>query len=905
MPLHLHLHSRSGEPDLQDLLAGDGETVIAARDEALLNERLLRLTANGTVWDVRAVTFAGLLAMLRERAGLGNPPSLDVIEFRSRLATALGGDPGAGRVPPLERAVRELRANRVTPHALRDLQRTAPSAALAELVPAYALTADLLVPDDALWLLAEAAEAITLGRVVIAGFDDFAPAQWAVLRALGRLNDVHVFVAYESDRYVFEARHARVAAWRADADRVLVHPPAGDVLERRLFEPGLADRLQAVDFHETAGSDVEHRVALGAVLDALRAGVPPAHVAVVAPRLADIVRPLAAIFAEAGIPFTYETRQPWTTAPIAAALLRLWLFACDEEGPNSVGHLVAWLRSPYSGALPEQVDEFEAIARRHAAGEPMTRGQALSRWDGEAIAPARALRRLGEGSLRGQAAYLVRIGHERLNLAVGDRMLPNRADLLDIAALGALGGLIDQLSDEEPTRRGRAAPGGLGALLADLTIPDRVHARNAVALLDAAQVRGRGFRHVVSFGLESGRFPTRPSSDPYLPPAVRAALGMPQRAPGTSEQRLRFHAVCVAASEQLTLIRRFADDDGRETAPSTFWNEARRLLPDATIARHGSSAAIANRTAREQERSLARERSASLPSVTSALARRSRVLGLGAGLSRDRFRVTELESYLNCAYGWFVGSLLRPQPLEPRFDAAEEGTFAHDVLEKALSELAGGGVGACTTATLDAYLAAVDDKLALVADDRRPFDAGRIYEAFCARLQGHLHLRLAEDAAREPRLRPAEFEVGFRDETVVPGAVLTGKSDRLDISADGRYVVAIDYKRSLATFDEKGKVKLQLPLYSEMAARQRGAESAGGIYVAIRNPAADGRIRDDIDAYGNAPDKWLLTPDAWRDRVEIAIAEAARAIAAIRAGAVPAPPTNPCPPYCNHKFVWR
>jgi len=26
---------------------------------------------------------------------------------------------------------------------------------------------------------------------------------------------------------------------------------------------------------------------------------------------------------------------------------------------------------------------------------------------------------------------------------------------------------------------------------------------------------------------------------------------------------------------------------------------------------------------------------------------------------------------------------------------------------------------------------------------------------------------------------------------------------------------------------------------------------------------------------------------------------------AIRAGAVPAPPTNPCPPYCNHKFVWR
>ena len=905
MPLTLHLHSRSGEPDLRSLLAEQGETVIAARDEALLNERLLRLTESGTVWDVRGVTFAGLLAMIRERAGLGDPPSLDVIAFRGRLADALGGDPGAGRVPPLERAVRELRANRVTPHALRELQRTAPSATIGELVPAYALTTDLPVPDDGIWLLAAAADTIALGRVVIAGFDDFAPAQWAVVRALAQMNDVHVLVAYEADRHVFEARHVRVAGWRADADSTLVHPSVGAVLERQLFESGVADNPAGVAFHETAGSDVEQRVALGAVLDALRAGVPPADVAVVAPRWADVVRPLAAVFTEAAVPFTYETRLPWTAAPIAAALLRLWLFACDEEGPGSVDRLVAWLRSPSSGAVPEQVDEFEAIARRREAGEPIGRGEALRRWDGEAIAPARALRRLGEGPLRPQAAYLVRLGHERLARATGERMLPSRADLLDIAALGALGGLIDQLTDEEPSRRGRAAPGGLGALLADLTIPDRVHARNAVALLDAAQVRGRSFRHVVCFGLESGRFPTRPASDPYLPGEIRDALGIPRRAPGTSEQRLRFHAVCAAASERLTLIRRFADDDGRETAPSAFWNEARRLLANTPVARQGSSAAIAGRTSREQERALARDRIAALPSVGDALARRSRVLGLAPGLTRDRFRVTELEGYLNCAYGWFVGSLLNPQPLEPRFDAAEEGTFAHDVLEQALSALAENDVGACTSGTLTAYLTAVDGRLAIVADERRPFDAGRSYEAFCARLRGHLRRRLAEDAAREPRLRPTYFEDSFKDQTVVPGATLTGKSDRLDVSADGRYIVAIDYKRSTASFDEKGRAKLQLPLYAEMAARLHGAESAGGIYVAIRNKTADGRIRDDIDAYGNPPARWLLTAEEWRERVETAIAAAAGAIDEIRAGTILPPPFKECPPYCDHRLVWR
>src|SRR5205823_6426497 len=87
------------------------------------------------------------------------------------------------------------------------------------------------------------------------------------------------------------------------------------------------------------------------------------------------------------------------------------------------------------------------------------------------------------------------------------------------------------------------------------------------------------FRHLILLGLEEGTLPAGPHADPYRSDALRGPGGLlPPRPPGTSEARLRFHATCAAARELLVLVRRYADDDGRELAPSPYWVEVRRLL---------------------------------------------------------------------------------------------------------------------------------------------------------------------------------------------------------------------------------------------------------------------------------------------------------------------------------------
>lgn len=887
VPLRLELHARSAPPPLPT--AG----LIVARDDAILAESMTQASAGGTAFGLRGATLAGLCAIVRQAGNLPDPEPADGLGLRAILADVLGGEPGAGRVPPLERAVRELRAGFVPVAGLRDV-------VAEDLASAVERTATIELPEDALWDVADAACDIDIGTVTVVGFDDLSPGQWALLRGLATRNTVSVHLPYEDGREVFAARRARAAGWCAAADNAVAYPPtAVPRLERLLFTETVTTATDDVRLLEAAGSDVERRLALGAVLEALVEGVPPEEIAVVVPRLSGSVSLLAPVFSEAGIAVSYETWVPWTSSPLAHALVSLWSFACDETSPAGVAHLVAWLRSPYGAADSQEVDTFEAAA--YSLAEPYTRGQMLARWEGEAILPARALRRIV--GLRAQVGYLVRIGHERLEASVAraGRTVPDAADLLDLAALGALGGLVDQLPDvlDPPERRGRGAPGGLGAFLADLTIPQRVSVPGSVSLLDAGQVRGRRFRHVVCLGLESGVFPARPAPDPYLPDDVRTTLGLPPRAPGTSEAHLRFHAICAAAGERLTLVRRFADDDGREVAPSVFWLEVRRLCGELEAERHGSTAAIATRTSREQERSLARIREASIPSVAAALSRRTRHVGMPA-FDRDSFRVTELEEYLNCGYRWFVHSVLNPVPFEPRFDAAEEGSFGHDVLERVYKSMPG---EACRPETLARYHAAIDTALVEVATERRPVGAGRPYVAFCERLRRHLHRRLQEEADRGPRLVPARFEEKLSSRLVVDGAEVRGKSDRIDVSPDHRFVMAIDYKRSGALFTKAGT--LQLPLYAEMAAEQLGAESAGGVYLAITNPKADGRMRSDARAYAQPGKSWEVTPEEWRVFVETARQLAAEAIEGIRAGRIAAPPANGCASWCGHGAVWR
>jgi RecB family exonuclease len=907
MPLTLHTGARSSTLD-DDLLATWRERGghLVCRDEGVARQAAAGALVAGPIWDATAGTFAHLFARTRARAGLPEADRRDGLALRCAIAEALD-PPGAGHVAPVERLVLELRAHDVAPADFAAAV-AGRGAALETAARVFAAVAGIPSPDAPEWETARAAGEVDVGGpVFLVGFDDYPPLEWTLLCALAARNDVHASLAYEPDRTVFAARHERAAAWRAQADAVVEHTGGGDGLEGHLFERAqpVGSRV-ATTWLEAAGTQLLCRLAVDSTLAALHAGIPAAEIAIVVPRLSELATPLLQALAEGGIEPRCALRLPFAASPLGRGLLNLWAFACEDEdadGPEPLRRLLAWLRTPYSGADQAQVDRFEADMHREGIAR---RATLMRTWDGIAIAPARALRAGRSRPLRTQAEHLVSIGFERLEASAGGRP-PTPAQMRDHAALTTLGGVAASIPDDDPpTLRGDVLPGRLGALLGDLVFTDRRGPAAGVSLLDVGQVRGLRYRHVIVLGLEEGTLPGGPMADPYLDPPLRLAIGLPARPPGTSETLLRFHAACAAATETLVLCRRFADDDGRELAPSPYWNETRRLLgrdPAGHDGRLGGDRVVPRpaeaATLRGRDRGLARDRIAATPAIASALGRRTRGLGLTAGLARDTFRVTELETYHTCNYGWFVGSVIRPQELVPQFDAAAEGTLGHRVLEATFTALAG---EACTPAALPRFLAAMHERLDAAAEEQRPAGAGRAYEAFIRRMRIGLTRLLRAEAARGPRFVPHAFELRLRADDLVRGVTVTGTSDRVDVSPDGRHVFVIDYKRSGRAFEQKGVVHLQLPLYGVMAGRMLAAESAGGAYLGVLLAKDDGRMLEGAEAYASARFKRVQIDD-WAERLAQAQADAEGAVADISAGVLKDVVCTR--PYCGHWMAWR
>ena len=212
----------------------------------------------------------------------------------------------------------------------------------------------------------------------------------------------------------------------------------------------------------------------------------------------------------------------------------------------------------------------------------------------------------------------------------------------------------------------------------------RTETPGGLELHDFASIRGRRYDVVVVAGLDGDGFPSRPAADPFLG-GLRSALGddLPPRAPGTSESRMRFVHAIDAARRGVRLVRRLVDDAGREVAPSPYWVEACRLAGrpvDDLDRRTGARGEVpepgaAARTEREALRAVAIANGGHPGLLDDAAARRTRAVGVAADAfhDRDRFRVTEIEAFLSCAYGWFHGRVLSPQAIEDPLDAALRG----------------------------------------------------------------------------------------------------------------------------------------------------------------------------------------------------------------------------------------
>ncbi len=210
---------------------------------------------------------------------------------------------------------------------------------------------------------------------------------------------------------------------------------------------------------------------------------------------------------------------------------------------------------------------------------------------------------------------------------------------------------------------------------------------------------------------------------------------------------------------------------------------------------------------------------------------------------RDPMAVTALERYGTCAFRGFAVHALKARASdedEAILDARGEGNLLHGMLARVFVELR------------DALRErprredALRRRAALLLEDElakaeNPLKAIQI-EQITLQVMGIVDRAIAEDTW--------DFhlaEHGFGREEAWPGwpvmvdrrrIQLEGRIDRVDVSHDGGFARAVDYKRTPMDPSRLEDTSLQVPLYTKVAAAALGKQVGLGVYVAPQRDTA-------------------------------------------------------------------
>jgi ATP-dependent helicase/nuclease subunit B len=434
-----------------------------------------------------------------------------------------------------------------------------------------------------------------------------------------------------------------------------------------------------------------------------------------------------------------------------------------------------------------------------------------------------------------------------------------------------------------------------------LGTPKGAFARRGVNVLDVSSLRHLRFRAVAIVGVAERSFPSPPRQDPLLLDHERIALNeagpapIPLRARSADPEPLQF-AMAVAAARDRLLVTypRKSAGEGRPQLPSVFFRaiaEAMtgervsaeevdgldgrlyRRVPGGSIGASGETPVLSgaeyDRTLLEQNPDVGRALvTAQHPSIARAVTARaaafSRELTVFDAVLTDSGRErmhskwdparplspSSLETYARCPHRYFLGSVLRLEPIdEPeaviRISALDRGSLIHSILERFLSEppddgplLHGPGESERLRALVNEECDRVEergesgyalmwryDRVQIRDDMERWLELERLDPSFAAMPGGAFEVQFgAWESAEED---PVEIEAdGVR-------LSVHGRIDRLNWDeARSRYRV-IDYKTGKAYEPKDGALKggeaLQLPLYLIAGARYTGIPVEKGV----------------------------------------------------------------------------
>ena len=573
-------------------------------------------------------------------------------------------------------------------------------------------------------------------------------------------------------------------------------------------------------------------------------------------------------FTDYGIPYYISQGTPLTQSPVVASFLDILSLPLERYSFRVMRRVFA---SPFVRLAPggNRLDAFDAFAR----SEGITGGR--QRW-------AKAAE--GVGCYGGDTVYtssLKRLlllagrftGNKTLGAWAGECMtLLGDAGITDTVgehkgstpetwvAFEALMKELVRLK-EHPA----LMPGGIDGvrflrvlkkLLSDKSYSANDGTVSGVRVLGRQEILSEPFDAIYVCGLSDGVLPAPVHRDIFFTGGTATALGIPSnRLSLTRDARLFLTTMLSAGKVVLT----WPENSGRGSAsPSPYITALEPFIRAGYVKeRTGVSRSSAPDEALGPEELLRTlTLFASRPGVSGLLEEASRKIPALARIvenpggeqasvfsapDKRKFSVTELEEYILCRYRYYQARVLKSAPVEePDGDIAphEAGSVVHEILRDFYRQAGKEGIKD-SVAALEA--------LRKIAETR----FNKLPKTFA---NSELKRRFIEKVAprfieTEAALSEGSFQVSKTEEGVeveIEGAdagtiTLTGKIDRIEMDADGNFIVA-DYKTGKYPGSGKplGK-QFQLPVYAYMLKDKEGAKRpAGFVYYNLR----DGRMRD-------------------------------------------------------------
>ncbi|MCD8199896.1 MAG: PD-(D/E)XK nuclease family protein [Coriobacteriaceae bacterium] len=272
--------------------------------------------------------------------------------------------------------------------------------------------------------------------------------------------------------------------------------------------------------------------------------------------------------------------------------------------------------------------------------------------------------------------------------------------------------------------------------------------------------------------------------------------------PDTQAHRMRRGLIDVidGCTHSFGAYRVCTDELGEEERQSALWDELEDAYrtPDADdivpVRSFSEAARFAPAAHRWQ-----------VQSVCGSLAREeSKRLVMPDIAAGEYFSPTALESYFQCPYGWFTSRRLGIYDIDAAFDAARQGTLAHDVLKRFYDALCAAGMARVTPENLtrahEILQSAFDEEVADKTAGDELFLRSMQDEYLLEKIRRELADLIDRDAYFLPGFTPRRFELklGREPELDYAGVPVHGKVDRIDVDERGRAVI-VDYKMSSLT----------------------------------------------------------------------------------------------------------